>query len=297
MKPAYLQAGDEVAIVAPARKIDQKSLDTAQEVLRSWGLKVVLGSNVYSEYGYFAGTDEERLSDLQEALDSPRIKAIFCARGGYGMTRIVDRISFDEFMISPKWVVGFSDITALHLKLARLEVESIHGVMPLFFNPNADPATDSLRSVLFGTEAAIEYPRGKFDRCGKASGQLVGGNLSLIVDSLGTSNEIETEGRILYVEEIDEYLYKVDRMLVQLKRSGKLRRASAVIVGHMSYIKDTQLPFGKSVEEIFLEHTEEYGYPVAFDFPFGHEKRNLAIPNLRQAEFEVGNDKSVLRFI
>jgi muramoyltetrapeptide carboxypeptidase len=278
VQPPFLKNGDTVALVAPARKADAGHLEAAREIFHAWGLQVIVAKNISSEsHPYLAGSDEERLEDLQSALNDPRVKCIFCARGGYGTTRIIDRLNFGDLSTRPKWIVGFSDITSLHLKLFGLGIKSIHGIMPVLFG-SADSKTslDSLRNTLFNGPGEIHAAASSYSRLGNAQGRIIGGNLSLLVDSLGTASDPDMTDCILVVEEIDEYRYKIDRMLTQLKRAGKLEALSALVVGQMTNIHESEREFSKTVEGLFLDAARDYSYPVVFGFPIGHELPNLA---------------------
>lgn len=278
INPPLLRAGDTIGIAATGRKIAAKDVEAAKSIFTSWGMDVSIGSNLYSSYhNYLSGSDTERLADFQQLLDDPEIKAIACARGGYGTTRILDQLNFAALYKNPKWIIGFSDITALHLKLLKVGIKSIHGTMPvLFSNPESRPSIESLRHCLVGESAIISAAPNNQNRLGKATAQVMGGNLSLIADSIGTANDPDTNGKILILEEIDEYKYKVDRMLMHMKRAGKLDNLAGLIIGHMTDIKDPELPFGEKVEEIVLSKVLQRNYPVAFNFPIGHENPNLA---------------------
>lgn len=276
-KPNYLEKGDRVIIVAPAGRIKENGLDQAIVELKSWGLEVTIAHNTLVGHHYFSSTDEDRLTDLQEAFDSTKYKAIFCARGGYGLTRIIDRIDFSFLKISPKWIIGFSDVTALQIALANHGIMSIHSLMPTGFE-SADPkSVDLLRRLLFGENVSIEVQPNKYNRNGATAAPIIGGNLSLLSASIGTKYEVETIGKILFIEEIDEYLYKIDRMLGQLSRSSKLDDIKGLVIGHMSGIKDTEVPFGVCIEELILNHVAQFDCPVLFDVPVGHEPLNLPI--------------------
>jgi len=298
IKPPPVQYGDTVAIVAPARKIATEDLTSAAEKLRSWGLNVVLAKNINSQkHSYLAGADFERLEDFQRAINDPNIKAVICARGGYGSTRIIDQLDFTALMQYPKWVVGFSDITAVHLALLHYGIQSIHGTMPVLFSkPDAEESLLSLQRALFGFDITLSAKENMHNKVGKGSGEVVGGNLSLIVDSLGTSSEPNLRGKILIVEEIDEYFYKIDRMFMQLKRAGKFFDLAGLIVGHFTDIKDTVLPFGERLEDIVLRIVEDDHFPVAFNFPTGHENPNLAWYHGGRGTFEVTSSTASLKF-
>lgn len=294
--PPFLTNGKSIGIVAPGRRVSLPELETGVKFLESQGYKTVLGKNIFSTtHSYLAGTDEERLADLQTMLDSDQIDAILCARGGYGTTRIIDRLDFFRYLNNPKWIIGFSDITALHLRLYRHGIESIHGIMPLLFSkPNAVSSVQSLMELMKGNEAPVEWPSIEYNRPGTARGQVIGGNLSLLVDSLGTRDEPDTSNKILVIEEIEEYKYKIDRMLVQLKRCGKLDNLAGLVAGHFTDILDTEVTFGETVEEIILDKVREYNYPVSFHFPSGHEQPNIAWKHGHTMVLDVNEDTSRL---
>ena len=288
IRPSSLQKGDSVIIVSPSRQILPEQIIGAIRIFEEWGLNVHLGNNVYSTNGYFAGTNEERLIDIQKAIDDNQIKAIFYARGGYGMSRILDDINLDELVTNPKWIIGFSDVTAFHLKMNQRNMESIHGLMPVQFEyDGVEESIHSLYNLLFTGRFEYTIPSNKTNKLGKASGELIGGNLSLLVDSMGTSTEIITEGKILFLEEIDEYFYKIDRMLNQLKRANKLLHVKGLIVGDFSQLKDTVIPFGANMEEIIMHYFKHLEIPIAFNFPLGHESYNLTVPIGRTVTLEV----------
>lgn len=298
VRPPALKKNDTIGIVAPGRKLDLELIHAAAKLIETWGFRVLLGSHINSEkHSYLAGTDAERLEDLQDMLDDSIVRAIICARGGYGTTRILDQLDFSSFQKNPKWICGFSDITALHLKLQSLGVQSIHGTMPVLFSkPESAQSVETLRQILFGNQIDQEIATHSKNKMGLATGSVVGGNLSLIVDSLGTSSEIDTENKILVIEEVDEFLYKVDRMLVQLKRGKKLQHLAGLVVGHMTDMKDTELPFGETLEDIVLQHVKDCAYPVAFGFPIGHENPNFAWIQGSRATLDVTSKKSRLTF-
>jgi muramoyltetrapeptide carboxypeptidase len=296
--PPRLKPGDKIGIVAPSRKLFPEHLERANEIFTSWGLSVVTGKHIYSRsHEYLAGSDEERLQDFQSFINDKSVAAIISGRGGYGSTRIVDNLNFDNLRKHPKWIIGFSDITAIHTRLVKEGFHSIHGTMPILFaKEDSADSVESIRKILFEHQCKIVFKPSHLNRIGNAVGQVVGGNLSLIVDSLGTSTEIETNERILMIEEIDEYRYKLDRMMTQLRRAGKLSNISGLIVGHMTDIKDSDLSFGESAEEIILNAVREYRYPVAFNFPSGHENPNLAWIHGGLATLEISPSGSALDF-
>jgi muramoyltetrapeptide carboxypeptidase len=299
MRIPPLKADQTVGIVVPARKVDEQLLRKGCEVIKSWGLNVELGKHCFkNDNSYLAATDADRLSDFQSMIDSVSIDAILCARGGYGTTRILDQINFDKLVIKPKWIVGFSDITALHLKLHQLGLESIHGCMPIqFLKPAYAESISSLKSMLFGEQQPVLRAKANnHNRIGIGKGAVVGGNLSLVVDSLGTSTEINTIGKILVLEEIDEKLYKIDRMLTQLKRAGKLSQLAGLVIGHFTDVTDTELPFGQSVEELIMDKVSDYSFCTAFGFPIGHEAPNLAWKHGGIASIAVSTEGSALKF-
>jgi muramoyltetrapeptide carboxypeptidase len=298
IQPPFLKKGDTIGIPAPGKKIPLEVVKHAVNMIESWGYHVKIGKNVFSlTHSYLSGSDVERLIDLQSMLDDDSIQAILCARGGYGTTRIIDQLDFTSFLKRPKWICGFSDVTALHLKLQSLNVQSIHGTMPIVFPiKDAESSVESLRNTLRGEFSVLKGGYHPSNRMGEASGELVGGNLSLLVDSLGTSTEIDTKNKILVIEEVDEYLYKIDRMLTQLKRAGKLTDLSGLVVGYMSALKETELPFGESIHEIIMNGVNQYFYPVGFNLPIGHEDPNLAWIEGAAGKLKITHEESTLTF-
>lgn len=294
--PPKLKPGDTVAIVAPSRKVSPAQLDAALIVLESWGLATQLGKNVFSDHhSYLAGTDDERREDFQNMINDPQVKAIFCARGGYGSTRIVEDIDFTPLKRSPKWVIGFSDITAFHLRLLSVGVASMHATMPIFFGRDeAQASVETIRKVLLDGDCNIVFPAGSYNRSGKASGQVLGGNLSLIADALNTPSDPQMDGKILIVEEVDEYYYKLDRMFTQLRRTGKLKNLAGLVIGHMTDMKNSDLDFGETVFDIVNHAVRDYEYPVAFSFPSGHTNPNDAWVQGVPAVLEVNHDNGTL---
>lgn len=287
--PPFLTAGQRVAIVAPARKISTAEVEFACQTLQSWGLEVVLGETIDAAHHQFAGEDALRRRDFQRQLDDPSIRAILCARGGYGTARLLDQLDVTEFAKNPKWVAGFSDITALHSHLLRLGYQSIHGVMPVLFGQeHGAAALDSLRRALFGEALSCVAPPHPLNRPGTASGELVGGNLSLLQTITGTPSQASFAGRILFLEDLDEYLYHVDRMLLHLQRSGQLSELAGLAVGHFSQMRDNTVPFGHSAYEIIDHYARRYQFPVGYGFPIGHEPTNEAVVVGRPVTLTVG---------
>jgi muramoyltetrapeptide carboxypeptidase len=286
--PPFLQPGQRVAIVAPARKISTAEVASAVQTLTSWGLEVVLGESIGAASHQFAGDDALRRRDFQRQLNDPSVRAIFCARGGYGTARLVDELDFSRFAESPKWIVGFSDVTVLNCHLLRLGYQSIHGVMPVLFDqPSGEAALASLRATLFGSPTTCEAPPYPLNRPGTATGELVGGNLSLLHTITGTASQVSFEGRILFLEDLDEYLYHIDRMLLHLHRSGQLAGLAGLVVGHFSQMRDNTVPFGQTAYEIIDHYAQRYSFPVGYGFPVGHEADNHALLVGRRATLTV----------
>lgn len=296
-RPELLKKGDTIGLVAPSRVIEIAQVERAYKVFIEWGLEVKNGKNLFAKAGYFAGEDDDRLTDLQEMLDDPTVKCVFCARGGYGMTRIIDQLDFTKFEEHPKWIVGFSDITALHLALNKRGIESIHGLMPVQFgNDNVANSLESLKMLLFEGSGQISARFNRHNVIGIAKSEIVGGNLSLVAESLGTSSEIDTDNKILFLEEIDEYLYKIDRMLNQLKRANKFENLKGLIIGDFSLMKDTSIPFGTDIYNLIARYIENLNIPVAFDVPIGHEDYNLSVPVSSAVELSVEKDYTSIKF-
>lgn len=298
VQPAFLRPGDSVAIISPSFFIEEKIIADAVAFLEKWGLKVQVGKNALRRHGPFAGTDKERLHDLREVTTDPDIKAVFCSRGGYGVSKIISSIDFSILKRNPKWYIGFSDITVLHLWLNEVcGIVSIHGEMPLnFANSEKSAETFStLKQSLFGDLKSHEW-EGNFFRPGNASGELTGGNLSLVSGLTGTPAEPETKGKILFLEEVGEYYYHIDRMLTSLKLAGKLEALSALIIGGMNKMEEAKIPWGKSIEETVYGIVSEYHYPVLFNFPAGHVADNRALYMGKQAKIEIQGEKAFLIF-
>ena len=290
LAPPYLAKGDTIVIVASARKISKQELTPTITILKRWGLVVELGPNIYKEYNQFSGTDEERKQDLQWALDHEKAKAILIARGGYGILRIIDNIDFGSFTKNPKWLVGYSDVTVLHSHIQSLGICSLHATMPINFLKH-EKATLSIKKLLFNQKQEYKIEAQPFNRTGTAEAEVVGGNLSLLYALSGSSSEVPYKNKILFIEDLDEFLYHVDRMMLQLKRSGKLEHLAGLIVGGMSELKDNSISFGKTVEEIILDSVKDYTYPVCFNFPAGHIDENMAFYLGRRARLDVKTNK------
>jgi muramoyltetrapeptide carboxypeptidase len=296
--PAKLNKGDKIGIIAPSRKINPDEIKAAIQIFKKWGLDVCLGTNLFKVDRQFSGTDNERAQDLQDMLDNPEIKAIVCARGGYGTIRILDLVDYTAFIKNPKWIVGYSDITALHAQLNQnLKVKSIHGIMPINFPPDLteNEAIKTLKKTLFGEQNIYEINAHEFNRKGKASGELIGGNLSVLCSIAGTKFDIDTSGKILVLEDLDEYLYHIDRMMMNLKYSEKLDNLKGLIVGGMTKMNDNKIPFGKSAFEIIQDVVKDYDFPVCYNFPLGHIENNFALTLGENSKLEVIENRVVLK--
>jgi muramoyltetrapeptide carboxypeptidase len=296
-QPNLLKKGDTIGLLALACKVDFEILKPAIELMENdWGLKVILGKSLTSEYHQFAGDDTVRANDFQLMLDNPEIKAIFSARGGYGSSRLLDSIDFTAFQKSPKWVIGFSDITAVHCHIHTLNIESLHATMPkLFLQEGGEESLESLRKILFGETFSYKILPHEMNRIGVGEGQLIGGNLALLVHLIGSKSDIKYDNNILFLEDINEYLYNIDRMMIQLRRSGKLQNLAGLIVGSFSDCQDNEVPFGKTANEIIQEAVTDYNFPVCYNFPVGHEPQNWAIPCGREVILRVENEGVLLQ--
>jgi len=293
--PPFLKAGDTIGIVAPARKINPKELEFAIRWWEEKGFWVSLGKHLFATHHQYAGTDEERLNDLQNMLDNSDIKAIFCARGGYGTLRIVDKLEFLSFNLDPKWICGYSDATVLHSHLNKVcGVATIHSTMPVSMNGNNIENLNTLYKTLTGEQHFYQWHPHILNRAGECSGQLVGGNLSLLYALSGSDSEIDTANKILFIEDVDEYLYHIDRMMLQLKRAGKLANLAGLLVGSFTKMRDNEVPFGRTYEQIILEHCDDYCFPIAFNFPAGHEEQNVAMKFGASYSLTVENEKTTL---
>ncbi|HEY8898290.1 MAG TPA: LD-carboxypeptidase [Niastella sp.] len=293
--PPYLQPGNTIALVCPSGYMAIEKAQTCIDVLQQWGYKVKVGTTVGSQSAnYFSGTDEERLVNFQQILDDDEVHAVLCARGGYGLTRIIDYINFKKFKKNPKWVIGYSDITVLHSHIySNYGIATLHSPMAAAFNDGGfnNQYVQSLKHVLAGKRIKYECATHEFNKKGEAVGELVGGNLAMLAHMVGTQSDIKTKGKILFLEDVGEYLYNIDRMMRQLKRSGKLNKLAGLIIGGFSDTKDTERPFGQTVYEIIQDVVKEYDYPVCFGFPVSHEKENYALMVGQGYKLKVGKSK------
>ncbi|RZJ82557.1 MAG: LD-carboxypeptidase [Flavobacterium sp.] len=296
-QPAYLKKGDKIAIVCPAKKLP-KSIDVGIAILQSWGLEVVIGKTVTGSYHQFAGTDRERADDLQQFLDDKSINAIIAGRGGYGTIRIIDQLDFNKFSENPKWLIGFSDITILlSHSLAALQTQSIHGQMPYTFDESTPEALESLRKILFGEQVEYTYKSEFTNRIGKAEGILIGGNLSLLIAVEGSKSEMDYTNKILFLEDVGEHEYSIDRMMRLLKRAGKLAKLKGLIIGAFNEISEEKIPFGQTPEEIIWDLVKEYDYPVCFNFPTGHIDDNRAMVLGKTVNLTVDTNKVDFKYL
>ena len=275
--PEKLKIGDKIGIISTARKITMEELNPAIKTLESWGLKVVLGINLFQEDNQFSGTVEHRTADLQSMIDDNSIKSILCARGGYGTVQIIDAINFTNLKKNSKWIVGYSDVTVLHSHLNNLGIASLHATMPINFESNTKESLSSLKNSLFDNLNRIECKAHPLNKFGKIEGDIVGGNLSILYSLLGSQSDIDTTDKILFIEDLDEYLYHIDRMMMNLKRNGMLRNLKGLIVGGLGDMNDNSIPFGKTSEQIILEYTKDYDFPICFGFPAGHLVDNRCV--------------------
>jgi len=300
MQPAYLQKGDTVMIVATAGILKDKAIvDDAVLLLQDWGLKVKLGKHLYAKGNHFAGTDAQRVEDFQEALDDKNVKAIWCARGGYGTVRMIDKVDFSEYHKNPKWVIGFSDVTVIHSEIHNLGGETIHAMMPSTYRPDNDEqkkALKSLKKAIFGKDLAYKTLKSDFNKDGESKGQLIGGNLSILYSILGSKSSIKTDGKILFIEDLGEYVYHIDRMLQNLKRNGYFDNCYGLIVGGITDIRENDTSFGKPVQQVILDAVAEYDFPVAFNFPAGHIRDNRTLIMGREISLKVKGKKATIKF-
>ena len=294
IQPPFLQPGDTIYITAPAKAIEESVVLEAKKTLETWGLIVRVAPHCLGRAAYFSGTDAERLADFQHGLDDPSIKAILCARGGYGCVRIVEELNWTAFQQNPKWIVGFSDVTVFHQKINQLGVESIHGIMPLGFTEGSMEAKETLHKALFGESIILEASPVKENCMGTAKGSLIGGNMTIIYSLIGTELSYTFKNKILFIEDIGEHIYKVDRMLHAFKLAGIFNQISGLILGGFTEMEDTDVPFGKTIEELISEQVVNLGIPVAFNVPIGHIPDNQAVVVGRTVTLTVTQTKSTL---
>jgi muramoyltetrapeptide carboxypeptidase len=295
LRPLTLKPKDQVRILSTARKVSPEDVQEAKNWLEGLGYAVSLGTTIGLEDHQYGGTDSDRIRDFQEALDDSQVKAIWFARGGYGSVRVLESIVWDSFIENPKWLIGFSDVTIWHNQVNQFYgIQTLHAIMPLTFPKASEEAKTLLAENLSGNFPSIQWPYNPNNKIeDSVEGEIIGGNLSILYSLLGTKSGFNTNGKILFIEEIDEYLYHIDRMLMSLKLAGKLDGLKALVVGGFTDIKDNEIPFGKSYEEIILEHTKAYDYPVIFDFPAGHIEDNRPVVLNAKVRIELGNEMSM----
>ncbi|WP_394759366.1 LD-carboxypeptidase [Flavobacterium sp.] len=293
--PPYLKKGDTIAIVATARKNIDDNLKFAKDLLTSWGLNVKIGSTIGLDLNQLAGTDEQRAADFQNQMDNENVKAIWCVRGGYGTVRMLDLLDFTKFKQNPKWIIGFSDVTVLHNHLNTMGYKSIHGIMPVSSKATKE-AKETLRIALFGDRLEYDILPHPMNRFGKASGELVGGNLSILYSLMGSKSAINCDDKILFMEDLDEYLYHIDRMMMNLQRNGCLESIKGIIVGSMTKMKDNDIPWGKNALQIIEDVTKKYNIPIIYDFPAGHIQDNRALIMGSKISIDVNNECSKVFF-
>jgi len=295
--PPYLKQGDTIGMICPSSCMPMEKMQRCIDTLQLWGFKVKQGKTLGTQCNYFSGTDEERLNDMQLMLDDENVKAILCARGGYGLSRIIDAIDFDKFIQNPKWIIGYSDITLLHAHVcSNFNIASLHAPMAAAFNEieESKEYIQSIYNSLTGIHQSYTIASTALNRNGNCQGELVGGNLAILAHIIGTKSDINTKNKILFIEDIGEYKYNVDRMLMQLKRAGKLEELAGLIVGNFSDMKDTVIPFGQELYELIFDKVKEYDYPVCFDFPVGHVKENYALKVGVKYQLTVSEEKVML---
>ncbi|HUH25802.1 MAG TPA: LD-carboxypeptidase [Flavobacterium sp.] len=295
--PSYLKSGDCVGLVCTARSFTTAEAQDALQLLTDWGLQAVLGKTIDSNVHQLGGTDEERAQDFQEMLDNPTIKAIWIARGGYGTVRIIDQIDFSNFIKNPKWVIGFSDITVLHSHIHNLGVTTLHAIMPFSVPKASIEAKETLRKALFNEPYDFTIASDSQNKTGKAEGALIGGNLSIIYSLLGSNSSVDTSGKILYLEDLDEYLYHIDRMFHNLKRNGYFENLNGLIIGGMTDMHDNSIPFGYDVKQTVREITKEYDFPICFNFPAGHLSDNRALKLGTRVSLAIDSVQTTLKYL
>jgi muramoyltetrapeptide carboxypeptidase len=294
--PPYLTKGDTVGILATARKIDKETIDPAIKLLKSWGLNVVVGKTVGLDNNQLAGQDWQRATDFQDMLDNPTISAIWCAKGGYGTVRMIDRIDFTKFKKKPKWFIGFSDATVLHSHINNMDIATLHAIMAISVAHATPDAIETFRKSLFGEKLAYSIPAHKFNKPGKATGELVGGNLSVLYSIMGSRSEVDYKGKILFIEDLDEYLYHIDRMMMNLERNGYFKNVKGIIIGGMTKMRDNDILWGHDALEIIQDITKEYKIPICFNFPAGHIQDNRALVFGKEITMDVSTTGTKITF-
>lgn len=282
-----------IRIVSPAKSIDSRHIDFAAKWLKNKGFVVTIGAHAKGEFNYFSGTDAKRLSDMQEAIDDSSVDVILCSRGGYGSVRIIDQLNWSKFEKHPKLICGYSDITVFHNRMNRMNFPSLHCTAPLNFEENSQDSLSSFVNILQNKENQYRITAHELNRKGSVEAEVVGGNLAILATLCATNDDLNTKGKTLFIEDIGEAVYAIDRMLYQLKKSGKLNNLKGLIVGGMTAMKDSAVPFGKSVEQVIIEAVQEYNFPVCFNFPAGHINDNRAIILGQKARLEVNDHGSV----
>lgn len=300
-KPPYLKPGDTIAIVAPSGILKNRNdeINRAKKLLKSWQLNVVVGNNVFKTDNHFAGTDDERCEDFQNALDDPKIKAIWCARGGYGTVRILDKLDYTKFKEQPKWLIGYSDITALHNQIHNIGIETIHSIMCVSLPEDFEEikeSIDAFKASIFGKNLSYNLEGSEYNKTGIVSAPIVGGNLTILHTMLGSKTSIDTSGKILFIEEIGEYKYHIDRMLQSLKRAGYFTNCKGLIVGDISKLRKNTTLWGTSIEQLILDALQDYNFPIAFNMPAGHEDDNRALILGRIIDLKVEKNQSTITF-
>lgn len=296
IQPSFLQPGDTIYITAPAKAIEESVVLEAKKTLETWGLIVRVAPHCLGRAAYFSGTDAERLADFQHGLDDPSIKAILCARGGYGCVRIVEELNWTAFQQNPKWIIGFSDVTVIHSHLNTLGVATIHGIMPVNVEKASAKVEETLRKALFGENLKYTVPCQNENRLGVAQGELVGGNLSILYSMMGSESQVDCKGKILFIEDLDEYLYHIDRMMLSLKRCGCFDGLQGLVVGSFIKMHDNEIPWGKNAHEIILDITKKYNFPIVFNFPAGHIHDNNTLIFGKKVSLEINDKETILKY-
>jgi len=294
--PPYLKKGDTIGILATARKVGSESLEPAIKLLKSWGLNVVTGKTIGLDNNQLAGADWQRATDLQQMLDNPSIKGVWAAKGGYGTVRLIDRLDFTKFRQKPKWLIGFSDFTVLHSHVNNLDIATLHALVSISVARATPEAIESFRKALFGEKLSYAIGPHAFNKPGKATGELVGGNLSVLYSIMGSESEADYKGKIIFIEDLDEYLYHIDRMMMNLKRNGYFKDVKGIIIGGMTKMRDNDIPWGHDAMQIIQDITKEYNIPICFNFPAGHIQDNRALVFGKQVTLDVSATGTKITF-